>query len=304
MENWRLEKDQLASSSRGSVVQADLQRTASGARRSFSKQNGTDVRGEDARRGSEWKPILSLVPSQTDQAYNGRDEETLRNSLAALRLVNVVEEPTSDRNIGGLNEATVAEQIAREAALENRECFAEDVIRVWVEISKFIISHIKSGYGVQIPGLCTITIQEERIPVPDSPYFEIRRTPLMILSRAVVHMYKLANFDEYTYKYKFSSVPLNLTDIASKLQAPRRIIEGVVTEVLQVCLLPLVRTYKIRFRLELTGFRRCSLLLEPSFVASGSNFHFRGLGSFKLRIASQKMRFYHEFCAKLAWRFP
>ena len=76
--------------------------------------------------------------------------------------------------------------------LMEEEACAEHVIKVWDEVSSFIVEKLKDGYAVKIAGLGTFTYAEQIKPGKsklERP--RVKRTPFMIVSEFVVRMYNL-----------------------------------------------------------------------------------------------------------------
>ncbi|CAG7815520.1 unnamed protein product [Allacma fusca] len=120
-------------------------------------------------------------------------------------------------------------------ALLEKETCAEDVLKVWIEISKFIVEKMKDGYGVKIAGLGTFTYSQEIVEELDKDHKmaqTLRRVPLMILSEFMVRMFDLVSpLNESLCQVP--TIPLSTTVIAERTKLPRKNVDGIISEVLQ-----------------------------------------------------------------------
>jgi nucleoid DNA-binding protein len=159
--------------------------------------------------------------------------------------------------------------------LEKETC-AEDVLKVWTEVSKFIVEKMKDGYGVKIAGLGTFTYFQdvgEELDGTGKVTSTLRRIPLMILSEFVVRMYELISpFNEKLCQCP--TIPLNLTVIADRTKLLRKNVDGIMTEVMQSFARALV----------------CNKNLE---------FPFPNIGKLQVSNGRAVFKFYANFCSQL-----
>jgi len=74
--------------------------------------------------------------------------------------------------------------------LLEKDCTAIDVIRVWEEISKFILMKLMEGRSVRIAGLGSFTYKTHRTPV-NQKSFKIIKYPMFILAQHLITSYGL-----------------------------------------------------------------------------------------------------------------
>jgi len=158
--------------------------------------------------------------------------------------------------------------------LLDKQCIAQDVINIWEAISEYIILKLKRGVGTIIPGLGTFTFLVKNVSLPKSKSCKLHLYPKFFISEYVAEMYRLEQASSH-----HSNVPcnlINLSVISKRINIPRPIIEGAVTEVLQAFARGIV----------------CNKNIEFPFPCIG-----------KLQICNQcvRMRFYLDFYKNLKY---